>query len=62
MTRPPVRAASPACVIVALKGVRVGSQPGPLVITPDGRTVYVVHYGDDDGPGYVTPIRTCARR
>jgi DNA-binding beta-propeller fold protein YncE len=43
----------------ALRPVKVGRQPDYLAITPDSRTVYAVDYTSDDGPGYVTPIRTC---
>jgi YVTN family beta-propeller protein len=45
-----------------LKSVKVGKQPYGLVFTPGGRTLYVVDYTSDDGPGFVTPVRTCVRR
>src|SRR5438128_12258 len=35
--------ASLNCANVALKAIMVGSQPGHLVITPDGKTAYVVN-------------------
>ncbi len=47
---------------LALAPVKVGVGPEYLAVTPDGRSVYVVDYTSDDGPGYVTPIRTCVLR
>jgi YVTN family beta-propeller protein len=38
----------------ALKAIAVGSDPGAMVITPDGKAVYVI----DSGGNHVTPVRT----
>ena len=46
----------------ALKPVKVGKQPDALVFTPGGRTLYVIDYTSDDGPGFITPVRTCVGR
>jgi YVTN family beta-propeller protein len=42
-----------SCTVRALKPITVGNQPGPIVITPDGKTAYVANVGS----GTVTPIR-----
>jgi hypothetical protein len=42
--------------------VRTRPQPYAMTFAPRGRTLYVVDYTADDGPGYTTPDRTCARR
>ena len=42
------------CTRHALKPITVGNQPGPIVITPDGKTAYVANAGS----GTVTPIKT----
>ena len=38
--------------------IRVGRAPGPIAITPDGKTAYVANGADDPGGGTVTPITT----
>jgi hyaluronoglucosaminidase len=46
----------------ALKPVKAGPKRSAMTFTRDGRTLYGVDYTADDGPGYVTPIRTCVSR
>jgi YVTN family beta-propeller protein len=51
-----IRAAASAagrCAIVALRSIRVGSQPAAMVITPDGKRGYVANANSR----FVTPIR-----
>ncbi len=40
------------------KPIKVGYGPLSLVITPNGKTVYVA----DSGPGYVTPINVATNK
>ena len=47
------RAGVRSCAIEALEPIRVGIQPGPIVITPSGKTAYVANARS----GTVTPIR-----
>jgi len=46
------------CTRAALKPIAVGSQPGPIVITPDGKTAYVANANS----GTVTPIRAATNK
>jgi YVTN family beta-propeller protein len=48
-----LRATAAGCTRAALKPITVGRQPGPIVITPDGKTAYVANAAS----GTVTPIR-----
>jgi YVTN family beta-propeller protein len=41
-----------------LKAIRVGTDPGAIAITPDGKTAYVVNSGSNT----VTPIRTATNK
>jgi hypothetical protein len=51
-------ATAAGCARHALKPITVGSQPGPIVITPDGKTAYVANANS----GTVTPIRMATNR
>src|SRR5262245_35458392 len=50
------RALAVGCTRGALKPITVGSQPGSIAITPDGKTAYVANANS----GTVTPIRTAS--